>query len=83
MKIYVCGKEIETKEIIQITSSESRTHGFIIHLVGERQIDISESERYDDYPGDKRIKNDRYRRLKEKVIAEWEKDKTEFIILNL
>lgn len=83
MKIYVNHKEIETKEIVQITDAESKFHGFVIHLIQDEKIKIQEPELYNDYPQEKRNKNDRYRALRKKVEEQWEKDKTEFIILNL
>jgi len=83
MKIYVQGKEIETKEIVQITEAGFRTHGFIIHLIGEREIPITQDELYDSYNHDKARINDKYRNLRERVESEWNKDKTDFIILNL
>lgn len=83
MKIYVQSIEIETKEILFIKEAESGKHGFVIYLTGDRKINITESEMYNDYPGEKRNKNDRYRQLRKKVEEEWEKDKIDHIVLNL
>jgi len=83
MKIYVQGKEIETKEIVQITEAGFRTHGFIIHLIGEREIPITQDEVYDMTDRDKGYINDKYRNLRERVESEWNKDKADYIILNI
>ncbi len=83
MKIYVQHKEVETKEIVQITEAGRRKHGFIIHLIGEIQVNITEEEEYNMYDREKASINDRYRALRKKVEDEWNKDKTEFVILNL
>jgi len=82
MKIYVRGREIETKEIVQITDAGRRTHGFVIHLTGERTVSITQPEVYDMTNGDKGRINDSYRELREKVVTEWEKDKNDFTVLN-
>ena len=81
MKIYVEGKEIETKEIIQIRDVKLVHNGFIICLTEERFINISESCKMG-YKENESIKQ-KYNALKEKVIEKWNEDKTDFIVLNL
>ena len=83
MKIIVQGKEIETKEITQITESPRRHHGFTIHLAGEKSVFIGEEEEYNMSNHEKGNINDRYHNLRKRVEEKWNEDKTEFVILNL
>lgn len=83
MIIIVQNKEIETKDIIQIKEPSGKFHGFEIYLTNDRIIPIIEVEKHDMYNSQKANINDRYSKLKERVIEEWNKDKTEFIVLNL
>lgn len=81
--IRVDGYEIETKDIVEITSAGWRKCGFHIHLVGRKVIRIQEDEPYYMSPSGVAEINDRYRRLKNKVIAKWEADKSEVETFNL
>lgn len=83
MLIIVKGKEIETKEIIQITESERGTVGFTIQLLGSRFINIVEPSSYDSGSNYLMQRTRVYRELREKVEEKWNEDKTDFIILNL
>lgn len=83
MVIIVEGHEIETKEITQIKEAGHREHGFVIHLIGGKKVNITERENYDAYHSELARINDRYRKLREKVEEYWNKDKTEYIVLNL
>lgn len=83
MKIYVTGIEVETKDIINITEAGFRTHGFIIHLIGNQTIDITKPQNYDMSTNACASINDKYAVLKDKVKAEWEKDKLNHIVLDL
>ena len=86
MKIIVENNLIETKDIVSIVDMDINYHGFMIVLidggvienivVGQRRDNLMNPSQCDEI-------NERYRVLKEKVIIEWEKDKTEMIILNL
>ena len=83
MKIVVDNKVVETKEIVSIKESGRRKHGFIIYLIDGSNIKIEQEEDYDMMPSRCGDINDRYRRLKDKVITEWNKDKTEITVLTL
>ena len=83
MIIYVVNNEIETKDIIKIEEAVFRTHGFIIHLTGNRSVNITKPENYDMSTGAVASINDRYSVLRKKVEAEWEKDKINHIVLDL
>lgn len=83
MKIYVNNIEIETKDILQITDAGNNFHGFVINLMQDKKVIIQEPRSRDDSSEQKKDKNERYRALRKKVEQEWQKDKTEFIILNL
>ena len=81
MKIYVEGREIETKDIVQIRDVKPVYNGFIVCLTGERFVHLSESCKMG-YKENESIKQ-KYNALKEKVIEKWNEDKTDFIVLNL
>ena len=76
MIIYVQGIGIETKDIFQIVDIENK-YGFVIHLIEDRTIEISES-----INGFEEIKL-KYDTLKQKVIEKWNEDKIDYIVLNL
>ena len=81
MIIYVQGIGIETKDIFQIVDIENK-YGFVIHLIEDRTIEISESKFYQD---ENHIKETllKYDTLKQKVIEKWNEDKIDYIVLNL
>lgn len=82
MKIYVNSIEVETKDIIKIEEAGCRMHGFIIHLINNKVIPITQPQKYDMSNSDCAAINDRYRRLRGKVEAEWNKDKINHIVLD-
>jgi len=83
MKIIVEGHEIETREIVKIEEAGGRRHGFVIHLIGPKTIDLTIPEEYESYSYELANINDRYRKLRNEVIEYWEKDKTDIPVLNL
>ena len=83
MKILVEGIEIETKEIADIQEVTGRQFGFIIYLVNDRKIRITEDMAYESTISERRYINNKYKRLKEQVVAKWEEDKIDIPVFNL
>jgi predicted lipase len=83
MKIVVENNLIETKDIVSIEESGHRMHGFVIHLIDGTNIRIEKKEEFDIYPSQCAHINDMYRILKDKVVVEWNKDKTNIPVLRL
>lgn len=82
MKIYVEGKEIETKEIIQIRDA-GECYGFVIYLTGGRLLNIIQGKDHRITSEENEIIKQKHNALKDKVIEKWNEDKTDFIVLNL
>jgi len=83
MIIYVCNKEVETKEIVSIKETGSKSFGFVIHLTGGRSVEISEPKPFDMLNFQISFLNSKYDILMKKVEAEWQKDKVDHIVLDL
>ncbi len=81
--IIVNGHEIETKNITKIIEAGWRKCGFEIHMIGPKIIKIQEDEPWDASISKVQEINNKYRRLRQKIESEWEKDKTQKKILNL
>jgi len=75
MIINVQGTDIETQEIVSIVEAGFRTHGFVIKLTEGREVRITQRQRYDMYPEDCGVINDKYRKLRAKVQKLWDEDK--------
>lgn len=82
MIIYVQGIGIETKDIFQIVDIENK-YGFVIHLIEDRTVEISESKDYRDSRYEMESLNNKYDTLKQKIIEKWNEDKIDYIVLNL
>lgn len=83
MVIIVEGHLIETKEIWDVVEMDIRYHGFMIKLLGPKEIIIGEKQVFENDTMTKRGKNDRYRKLRESVIELWQKDKADIPVLKL
>ena len=83
MEIIVEGYKIETKDIVSIKVAGGRTHGFIIQLIGNSRIFITIPKNHHMHPNEFILINDRYRKLREKVEAKWNEDKTDIPIFSL
>ena len=83
MKILVEGIEIETKEIVDIQEVTGRQFGFVVYLSNDRKIRITEDMAYESTISERRCINNKYKRLKEQVVAKWEEDKIDIPVFNL
>lgn len=83
IQIIVQGHLVETKEIWDIEEAPHGYHGFYIKLIGNTLIAVTEKENYDASMEVKRGKNDRYRKLREAVKDQWQKDKTDILTFKL
>ena len=83
MKILVEGIEIETKEIADIQEVKGRKFGFVIYLSNDRKIRITEDMAYESTISERRYINNKYKRLKEQVVAKWKEDKIDVPVFNL
>lgn len=83
MIIIVEGHLIETKEIWDIADAPHRMHGFIIKILGPKEIIIGKPQQYDVSNSTVQGINDTYRKLKEAVIEKWKSDKTEIPVFKL
>lgn len=84
MEIIVQGHKIDTKDIWDIVDIEAhktmflnREAGFIIKLVGDKQIKIGENIPYDSYPSEISDTKRKWRKLEKEVREKWEEDKSD------
>jgi hypothetical protein len=82
MQIIVLGEVIENKDITEIYDVErdkkaffNRDAGFIIRFMDGSSKTFSERIPYESYPSEIREIKDKWSKLMDKVIKQWEEDK--------
>jgi hypothetical protein len=83
MRIIVDGREIETKDIVDIIESGDGKHGFTIQLRENKEERFEINKKYDSTYMYCREINDRYRRLRDQIYEKWQEDKIDIPVFKL
>ena len=90
MKIVVCNKVIETKDIVSIFEIEeykkrflNREAGFVITFVDNTTETFGEHISYETTPREIGEIKSKWNNLRKKVIEQWQQDRIEFLPFNL
>jgi len=88
--IIVEGHKIETKDIFDIHEIEkykkmflNREAGFVIKMIGGKEHRFCQTIPYESYPSEISDIKDKWEKLRNKVVEQWEADKTELKVFKL